>query len=1448
MARLFISHSSANNDKAVEVRDWLAKNGWDDVFLDLDPERGIVAGQRWKDALQKAAYRCEVVLALVSKEWLASGWCKSEIDAARLMGKKVVTALVNVDKSAVPLDLIDEQFIDLTGDPQAYRRLKEGLKRSGLDPTTFPFDADRPPYPGFAYLEEKDAAVFFGRDAQIVRGLDEIRRLARTGVTRMFVILGASGSGKSSFLRAGLWPRLKRDDLAWLPLPIVRPERAAISGKYGLAESLYEIVSEPRFADGVRQRGLPRSRVDIQDFMGKSDDGLAQLLAALRDISQKSVSDANATPLTILLAIDQGEELFNEEGREEARRFINILTRTLAADGRTMAILVMRSDAFPLVQNEPALAALPKDTFTLDMMLEGSYRAVIEGPARLLDQPLKIDPQLTDALLEDISGQDALPVLAFTLRHLYDNTRIDNALTLAGYDKIGRVKGVIAQTVEQAYAEAVAKGEAPKDKEERLRLARSAFIPHLAQVNLAGQFVRRVSPRDKIPSEAQPLVDRFAEQRLLIRDRRQDAEVIEVAHEALLRQPPFSDWLSEDREFLLWRDRLTQGRTAFEADERGLLAGRELAIARSYMQTRAERDFEPADLEFIRDSVTADDNRRAKEAEEQRRREAAEKEEQERRLRDAEQIAEEQTRAAAAQKRFTWAAVVGLVIALALVAVAGWQYVEANRARMEALAQRETADRAKDDAYQQRDRAVKAEREAKEATAKAEASAEEARARLREAQIAQSRFLADLAARKRTGESDAGSAVLLSLEAMPDAAAPDSRPYVAEAELQLDNASRALRERFLLSHEGRVISVAFSSDGARVLTVSPEAARLWDSANGQPIGKPLKGHNSAVTSAAFSPDGKRVVTASADKTARLWDVATGHPIGEPFRGHSGAVLSAAFSPDGALIVTGSEDKSARIWDSVTGRPVGVPLKGHTGKVLNASFSPDGARIVTASEDYTARLWDVATGKQIGDPLKGHELWVWRAVFSPDGARVLTASADKTMRLWNAATGQQIGEPLKGHWSQVLDATFSPDGKVIMSASMDRTVRFWDAATGLPLVELLAGHDGIVSSAVFSPDGKRILTGSYDKTARLWDSPIARSAGEVLRGHESTVTSAAFSPDGKRVVTASWDNTARLWDVATAQQIGEPIRVPGDSLRSAAFSPDGRQIITASDDNTTRLWDAEARKPIGEPLEGSTAAFSPDGARIVTVSKDDTVHVWDASTRSEIGEPVRGPDDVLSAAFSPNADRIVIVASSRDNTVRLWDATTKRYVGQPLKGHEAQVQGAAFSPSGDRIVTTSWDRTARLWDVATGKPIGEPLRHEAEVFGAAFSPDGKRILTTSLTVRLWDAATGQLVGELAGHEQAIFSAAYSSDGRRIVTASQDRTARLWNVFPDTEALETQAKVAVPRCLTLDQRKALSLPPQPPAWCIEMEKWPYNTPEWKQWLADIRAGKKPPLPAN
>jgi hypothetical protein len=138
-----------------------------------------------KKRCRRPAHRCEVVLALISTEWLASGWCKAEIDAARLMGKKIIVALIGIERHLVPLDLADEQWVDLDRDPDAKTRLKEGLKRVGLDPLSFPFEPGRRPYPGFAFLEEEDAAIFFRRDAPIVRGVDKIRGLVRAGVDRM---------------------------------------------------------------------------------------------------------------------------------------------------------------------------------------------------------------------------------------------------------------------------------------------------------------------------------------------------------------------------------------------------------------------------------------------------------------------------------------------------------------------------------------------------------------------------------------------------------------------------------------------------------------------------------------------------------------------------------------------------------------------------------------------------------------------------------------------------------------------------------------------------------------------------------------------------------------------------------------------------------------------------------------------------------------------------------------------------------------------------------------------------------------------------------------------------------------------------------------------------------------------------------------------------------------
>ncbi|KAG8861292.1 hypothetical protein FRB91_009203 [Serendipita sp. 411] len=279
-------------------------------------------------------------------------------------------------------------------------------------------------------------------------------------------------------------------------------------------------------------------------------------------------------------------------------------------------------------------------------------------------------------------------------------------------------------------------------------------------------------------------------------------------------------------------------------------------------------------------------------------------------------------------------------------------------------------------------------------------------------------------------------------------------------------------------HMGSVCSIAFSSDGRRIVSGSFDTTiRLWDTETGQPLGEPLRGHTGGVLSVSFSPDGRRIVSSSANKTIRLWDGETGQPLGEPLRGHTDYVLSVSFSPDGRRIVSSSNDKTIWLWDDETGQLLGEPIRGHIGSIRSVSFSPDGRRIVSGSDDKTIRLWDGATGQPLGEPLRDHTDYVRSVSFSPDSHRIVSSSDDKTIRLWDGETGQPLGEPLRGHTDYVLSVSFSPDGRRIISSSADKTIRLWDGETGQPLGEPLRGHTDYVQSVSFSLDGRRVLSGS-----------------------------------------------------------------------------------------------------------------------------------------------------------------------------------------------------------------------------------------------------------------------------------------------------------------------------------------------------------------------------------
>jgi hypothetical protein len=483
ISKIFISHSSANNAHALALAQWLEDNGWGEYFLDITPSRGLSPGERWQEALKAAADRCEAVLFLISPAWRDSRWCLAEFLLAKQLGKPIFGALIETTPlETLPQEMtVEWQLCDLVDgtEKKAYRvysdpvvpqteisfaspgldRLKIGLQKSGLDPSTFkwppPNDPNRAPYRGLKALEAEDAAIFFGREAPIIRGLDTLRRIREHKTESMFVILGASGAGKSSFLRAGLWPRLKRDDRHFLPLSIIRPERAVITGPTGLIVSLEQ---------AFRDRGTSKTRTDIRTVLQRPD-GLGSLTGELQALVQQALGPEAESP-TILIPIDQGEELFSAEGREEADVFLALLRDLLltSASGHPepskiphppIMLIAIRSDSYEWLQTEPKLERVKRGIFDLQPLARDEYKMVIEGPARRATeagQALKVEPALTEQLLKDMEGADALPLLAFTLERLFVEYGGNGDLRLAEYELLGGLRGSIETAVEEAFA------------------------------------------------------------------------------------------------------------------------------------------------------------------------------------------------------------------------------------------------------------------------------------------------------------------------------------------------------------------------------------------------------------------------------------------------------------------------------------------------------------------------------------------------------------------------------------------------------------------------------------------------------------------------------------------------------------------------------------------------------------------------------------------------------------------------------------------------------------------------------------------------------------------------------------------------------------------------------------------------------------------------------------
>jgi len=527
MSAIFISHSSKDNAWAERIATWLREQGYEGIFLDFDPKVGIPTGRDWEKELYHQLRRCRAVIALCSKHFNRSQWCISEVAIASNLGKSLFP--VQIAPCTAPSLLRKVQITRFTEDPEeGFRCLARGLAEAGLDPKDiFQWDQKRPPYPGLMSFQERDAPVFFGRGEAIREGLDRLHNLRRYGGKALLLVLGASGCGKSSLVRAGVVPRLRRDPESWLVLDPFRPRLDPFAE---LAKALTNAFS----AKGSPAPEAPATAVDLQ--------------RQLEDLRRAS----GQREATVVISIDQFEELLGDGGDSAAEQgiggdpFLAFLREAMQdPSGRLVVLATLRSDFLGTFQCHQKLLGLLFDDLKLGPMEVEGYTQVIEGPAEVAG--LRLEPGLSQRLVADTQTGDALPLLAFTLRELWERYGRDGDLTLTEYGSLGGLEGSVQRTADGVF-------QARTLSHEQTQAVRQAFLA-MSRINEQGLYARIPARWEDMQPEAREVLDRFVKARLLIRGK--ENGTIEVAHEALLRTwPTLKDWLDQSRQELEQQSRV----------------------------------------------------------------------------------------------------------------------------------------------------------------------------------------------------------------------------------------------------------------------------------------------------------------------------------------------------------------------------------------------------------------------------------------------------------------------------------------------------------------------------------------------------------------------------------------------------------------------------------------------------------------------------------------------------------------------------------------------------------------------------------------------------------------------------------------------------------------------------------------------------------------------------
>lgn len=1230
--------------------------------------------------------------------------------------------------------------LSLEGLPSEFPPLK--ALSSGSEP---PAPGD-PPFKGLEFFDEQDQDLFFGREqitSNLIQALHTSEFLA--------VVVGASGSGKSSIVRAGVVPALKKG----MPLPdgTLPPADSQNWTSYVLTPTSHPLEALATVL--TRDTESVTATATLVDDLARDPRALHLWLRrhakhTLSHAAQDQTTSDGRLQANLLshalVVVDQFEELFTlcrDEFEREA--FIDNLLTAVAYgdDGLVTILLTIRADFYAHLAQYPELRnAVSRHQEFIGPMTSQELRRAIEEPAK--HKGWEFEPGLVDLILRDVGEEPgALPLLSHALLETWKR-RSNHTLTLRGYHEAGGVRGAIAQTAETTYQQLT---------REQQAVARNVFL-RLTELGEGTEDTRRratlgeLIPRDQSAASVYAVLLVLADARLITLN----ADSAEVAHEALIREwPQLREWLDQDRDGLRLHRQITEAAQEWELLERdtgALYRGARLFQVREWVNANPF-------------TLNADERLFVQASEEREVQEEAEKEEQRKReLLAARSLADEQFARAQEQtrsnKRLRQRAVVlaGVLVLTLLAAGAALFFLTQSNVNLEAAeAQRAEANTQRDAAQQAQSEAVKLQRFglARELAANAIANIEVDPERS---------ILLALRAVATTQNTDGfvlpeaeaalhraiqGSRVLYTLRDLtkptqavfsPDGSqiAAHGRGAIKVWEVKSGNLIFTIPVNSGLASEADFVSadvLTFSKDGKRLATIQTpdgkyialDIIQLQPGNDVQEITLPISPE--LVTFAALDPSWSKIAVSKKDGSTSIWDLATGAMVLN-LTGHSGTVKHVAYSPDGLRIATAGEDTLAKVWDAASGREL-LTLSGHTGAVNQIEFSPDGQRIATASSDSTVKVWEASSGKELLS--LQHPDWISGISFAPDSNLLATGSGDGNGRVWDVRDGAEK-YLMAGHQAFLNRVAYSPGGTHLATTSDDGTVKVWDVG---PSHELVAMPTGGISDFIFgagtivySPDGSRVAVGMTDGTVKIWDAQTG-NVSMVLSGHKGAVHKIAYNPDGSRLASASNDKTAKIWDTATGKEVFT-LKGHEGVVMSVAWSPDGQMVATGAGDRTVKLWDSREGTLLDTLSDGKAEgyfglAFSPDGRRLAAATAlDRTVSVWDLAS----GNLMYAHDTgyfVFQIAFSQDSSRIAV--ASDDRIPKVLDTET----GVPvlsLQGLSTLQNWIAYSPDGSQIATANRGGMAKVFDASSGDELQTIYASTLSVQGLAFSPDGSRL--------------------------------------------------------------------------------------------------------------------------